>query len=79
MELKKKEDSEGFRGYVRMDVNHFDEFVDLLFPLSFKQDTIMREYIKPDEMCCVVLRYLASGESFRSLEYQFWINKKTIS
>ena len=39
----------------------------------------MRECIKPEEMCCVALRYFASGESFRSLEYQFPISRKAIS
>ena len=30
-------------------------------------------------MCCVSLRYFASGEYFHSLEYQFRISKKAIS
>ena len=30
-------------------------------------------------MCCIALRYFVSGESFGSLEYQFWISRKTIS
>lgn len=75
----KAEDSEGFKGYVRMDVPHFDELVRILSPSLRKQDTNMRECIKPEEMCCLTLRYLASGESFRSLEYQFRISKKAIS
>ena len=75
----KEEDSDGFKGYVRMDVDHFDELVHLLSPLLLKKDTNMRECIKPEEMCCVTLRYLATGESFRSLEYQFRISKKAIS
>ena len=75
----KEEDSDGFKGYVRMHVDHFDELVHLLSPLLLKKDTNMRECIKPEEMCCVTLRYLASGESFRSLEYQFRISKKAIS
>ncbi len=62
-----------------MDINHFNELVNLLAPFLRKQDTNMREYIKLEEMCCITLRYLASGESFRSLEYQFRISKKTIS
>ena len=62
-----------------MNVDHFDELVHLLSPLLLKKDTNMRECIKPKEMCCVTLRYLASGESFRSLEYQFRISKKAIS
>jgi len=39
----------------------------------------MKECIKPEEMCCITLRHLASGESFRSVECQFRINKKAIS
>ena len=39
----------------------------------------MRECIKPEEMCCLTLRYLASRESFRSLEFQFRIGRKTIA
>ena len=39
----------------------------------------MRECIKPEEMCCLALRYFASGESYRSLEYQFRNNKKAVS
>ena len=75
----KEEDSEGFKGYLRMDVDRFDELVHLLTPFLQKQDTNMRECIKPEEMCCIALRYLASGESFRSLEYQFRVSKKAIS
>ena len=38
----------------------------------------MKECIKPEEMCCVAVRYFVSGESFRSLEHQFWISRKAI-
>ena len=37
----------------------------------------MRKSIKPDEQCCLFLRHIASGESFRSLEYQFPISRRT--
>ena len=62
-----------------MDVDHFEELVHPLSPFLQKQDTNMRECISPEERCCVTLRYLASGESFRSLEYQFRISEKAIS
>ena len=39
----------------------------------------MRKSIKTDQQCCLFLRYIASGESFRSLEYQFRISRRTIS
>ena len=39
----------------------------------------MRESIKPPEQCCLFLRYIESGESFRSLEYQFRLSRRSIS
>lgn len=51
----------------------------LLTPSLPKNDATMREHIKLEEMCCVALRYFASGESFRLLEYQFRIIKKAVS
>ena len=73
----KEEDSEGFRGYLRLDTNTFDKLVNLLTTSLAKNDTVMRKCIKPEEMCC--LRYFASGESFHSLEYQFRISRKAIT
>ena len=35
--------------------------------------------IFPKERLVLTLRFLASGASFRSLEYQFRVNRKTIS
>ena len=77
-ELKKK-DAEGFRGYVRLNTTLFEKLVELLAPSLLKKDTVMRESIKPEEMCCVALRYFASGKSLLSLEYQFQISRKAIS
>ena len=39
----------------------------------------MRESIKPDEWLAVTLHYLATGESFKSLEFQFRISRTAIS
>ena len=38
----KEQDSDGFKGYVRMEVDHFEELVHLLSPFLQKQDTNMR-------------------------------------
>ena len=75
----KQEDAEGFRGYVRLNTTLFEKLVELLAPSLLKKDTVVRECIKPEKMCCVTLRYFASGESFSSLEYQFRISRKAIS
>ena len=74
-----QEDAEGFRGYIRLNTTSLEKLVELLAPWLLKKYTVMRECIKPEEMCCVVLRYSASGESFHSLEYQFRIIRKLIS
>ena len=50
----KKENSDGCKGYVRMDVNHFDQSVELLKETLAEQDTNMRDCIKPQGMCCVM-------------------------
>ena len=39
----------------------------------------MMQAIFPKERLVLTLRFLASGESFRSLEYQFRVSRKTIS
>ena len=70
-------DAEGFRGYVRLNTTSFEKLVELLVP-SLLKDTVIKECIKPEEMCCVAVRYFVSGESFRSLEHQFRISRKAI-
>ena len=59
----KHEDAEGFRGYERLNTTSFEKLVELPAPSLLKKDTVMRECIKPEELCCVALRYFASGES----------------
>ena len=74
----KQEDAEGSRGSVRLNTTSFEKLVELLVPSLLKKGTVMRECVKPEEMCCVALRHFASGESFRSLDYQFQISRKAI-
>ena len=62
-----------------MDKLHFDYLVEILYPYLIKQDTIMRESIKPGEQCCLFLRFVASGESFRSLEYRFPVTRRSVA
>ncbi len=69
-------DTKAYQEFMRMD---FQLLVNELSERLHKQDTTMRESIKPEEMCCLTIRYLATGESFRSLEYQFRISRHTIS
>ena len=53
------QDSSAFESYMRMDFEHFSKIVDLLSERRHKKDTVMRECVKPAEMCCLAIRYLA--------------------
>ena len=72
-------DTRAYQEFMRMDHAHFQEIVNNLTIRLCKQDTSMRECIKPSEMCCLTIRYLATGESFRSLEFQFRMSRHSIS
>ena len=71
-------DVKSFKEFIRMDRLHFQFLVERLYPRLIKRDTVMRKSIKPNEQYCLFLKYIASGESFRSLEYQFQITRQTI-
>ena len=79
MDPKKKNRWSILHHIQHLNTTSFEKLVELLAPSLLKKDTVMRECITPEEMCCVALRYFASGESFRSLDYQFQINRKAIS
>lgn len=48
-------------------------------PLITKQTTIMRRPIDPEVKLAITLRFLATGESFESLMYQFRVHSSTIA
>ena len=54
------QDKLAFESYMQLDFEHFSKIVDLLSERLHKKDTVMRgECVKPAEMCCLVIRYLA--------------------
>ncbi|XP_068114890.1 uncharacterized protein [Hyperolius riggenbachi] len=67
-----------FHQYVRMSVGSFDELLILVSPLICRQLTNMRMPVSPAERLLVTLRFLATGESFASLHYQFRLGRSTI-
>ena len=73
------EDSAAFHELLRVTKTQFHVLVDSLSPRLAKRDTVMRESIKSGEMCALALRFLATGESFRSLHFKFRLGRETIS
>ena len=53
--------------------------VEVVGPLLTKQETHMRASIAPNERLALAMRYFATGETFRSLSFQFRIGKNTVS
>lgn len=51
----------------------------LVKPLVKKKETFMNKPIHAEERLAVTLRFLAAGESYKSLMYQFGVHRKTIA
>ena len=73
------EDLPSFKHYMRMDVNSFRRLVEVISPRIVKKNTRMRSPISPSERLALTLRFLATGETFRSLEFQFRVSRTAIS
>ncbi len=74
-----RNDVPGFVRLMRFEPAMFREMEARLHDVLVKQDTNMRLAISPGERLAVTLRFLATGENFRSLAFQFRIAHNTIS
>ncbi|KAK7156966.1 hypothetical protein R3I94_006883 [Phoxinus phoxinus] len=72
-------DREGVKELLRMSVEELEFVLNKVSPLITKQDTNMRLSISAKERLVLTLRFLATGESFTSLNFQFRVGKSTIS
>lgn len=73
------EDSAGYREFFRLNSQQFQFLLDKIASRISKKETFLRPSIKPEERLAVTLRYLATGETFKSLEYSFRISRTLIS
>ena len=73
------EDLPSFKHYTRMDVNSFRRLVEVISPRIVKRNTRMRSPISTSERLAPTLRFLAAGETIRSLEFQFRVSRTAIS
>jgi len=55
------DDTKAARNFLRMSHDNFAKLLEVVGPHIQKQDTVMREAIKPAERLAITLRYLASG------------------
>ncbi|XP_017469447.1 PREDICTED: uncharacterized protein LOC108361357 isoform X2 [Rhagoletis zephyria] len=73
------EDGTDFNNFCRMSIDQFNEVHSLVDTKIKKSDTRMRCAITTIVRLAITLRYLATGDSFRSLEFLSHISRKTIS
>lgn len=75
----KKEDPETYKNGLRMTAHQFRQLLDLVEPLIRKQDTTFKQAIPCKTKMEITLRYLATGDSFRSLALLFRVPHNSIS
>ncbi|XP_049816322.1 uncharacterized protein LOC126263279 [Schistocerca nitens] len=73
------QDPVSFRNFTRMDAEVFTKLLTIIENDIRRQDTNMRESIKPRDRLAVTLRFLATGETFQSLAYATRIAPNTLS
>lgn len=74
-----REPSGQFENFCRMSADDFNFLLNKIGPLIARKDTNMRKAIPVNERFAVALRFLASGESFKSLSYLFKVSAQTVS
>ena len=74
------EDAGGYRDFFTVNSQLFEFLFNAVSHRTSKlQDTTLRSSIKHAERPAVTLRYSATGETFKSLEYSFRISRTMIS
>lgn len=73
------EDPRSYRNHIRMTEKQFNFLLAKVFPIVQKKNTNMREALPAKVKLEVVLRFLATGDSFSSLEALYRIPKCSIS
>ena len=74
------EDTTGYKEMMRMNYETFREMLTAIEPIITKRQVVGRhKVIAPSARLTIALRFLATGETFRSLQFQFRVGKSTIS
>ncbi|CAH2006369.1 unnamed protein product [Acanthoscelides obtectus] len=78
MDLKSQEISGQYKNFTRMTPTDFENLLQRIGPHISKQETYFRTPISAQDRLAVTLRFLATGDSYTSLQYLFRISKQSI-
>jgi hypothetical protein len=73
------EDVLGFKNFLRIDPDLFNELLQRITPRIERKDTFFRKALEPGLRLALTLRYMATGDSYKSLEYGFRVSNNSIS
>lgn len=79
MQELRLEDEGSFYNYLRMEPAMFDELLQRVGPRITKQDTHWRQSLEPGLKLALTLRFLATGDKYPTLQYQYRVARNTIS
>lgn len=74
-----REDSRGFKTFVRIAPDFFEEMVHKISPAVQKKETRLRKPLPVGLKLAVTLRFLATGNTYQSLEFSFRTSRSAIS
>ena len=78
MKELENEDVASFKNFMRVDPALFSELLEKVGPLIEKEDTFWRKALEPGLKLAITLRYIATGNSYMSLQYGFRVAGNTI-
>ncbi|CAM4569470.1 unnamed protein product [Leuciscus chuanchicus] len=68
-----------FQQYFRLDRTQFDVLLRRVGPLICKDNTRFRRAISPGERLAICLRFLATGDSYRSIAFSYRVGHSTVA
>ncbi|KAK0142795.1 Protein ALP1-like [Merluccius polli] len=68
-----------FQRYFRLDMEQFDSLRSKIGPLITRQHTNYRRPIPPTERVAICLRFLATGDSYRTIAYSYRVGISTVA
>ncbi|XP_046960707.1 protein ANTAGONIST OF LIKE HETEROCHROMATIN PROTEIN 1-like [Vanessa cardui] len=72
-------DDENFKMYYRVSRQQFDELLTMIAKDIAKIDTNFRKAISPEERLAICLRFLATGDSYKTIGYNYRVGDRSVS